>query len=293
MQFFILAVLVAATTTFFAKQISGRERISSFSASSKRDSESGRRSATRAIGLGTGLVLALGLASCGGSSGSSSESKSMPAVVGKKLDVALSEIKSAGFGGKVDVSGGGTFGVVNESNWEVCTQSPDAGATLTGTPKLAVDRSCGGSSESATASTSSSAPPTTVSEVVLSAANSPELAAILAVPNECSDAIQEFALKNPGRTIEFDGNIAYMTNHEDMKTRYDFLIRPEDFSTTRAVGPNFKFENVNTTYDLHLTGPNIPAYVGEGNNLHFVVKIVEFNKTQCLFYVKPVSTLAR
>ena len=293
MQFFILAVLVVVTATFFAMQISGRQRISSFSASSMRVSKSGRRSATRAIGVGAGLALALGLASCGGSSSSSSEPKPMPAVVGKKLDVALSEIKNAGFGGKVEISGGGTFGVVNESNWEVCTQVPDAGEPLSSAPSLAVDRSCGGSSESATASTSPSAPPTTVSEVVLSAANNPELAAILADSSDCSDAIQVFAVKYAGRTIEFDGNIAYMTNHGDMKTRYDFLIGPGDFSTTRAVGPNFKFENVNTTYDLHLTGPNIPAYVGQGNNLHFVVKIVEFNKTQCLFYVKPVSTSVR
>lgn len=255
--------------------------------------ESRFRRSSRAVAMAVVLAAGVTLAACGGSSGSSSESKSMPAVVGKKLDVALSEIKTAGFTGKVDVSGGGTFGVVNESNWEVCTQSPDAGEPLTDTPKLAVDRSCGGSSESAAASTSSSAPPTTVSEVVLSAANNPELAAILADSNDCSDSIQAFALKYAGRTIEFDGNIANMVNHEEMKTRYDFLIRPGDFSTTRAVGPNFKFENVNATYDLRLTGPNIPAYVGEGNNLHFVVKIVEFNKTQCLFYVKPVSTSVR
>jgi len=255
--------------------------------------ESRFRRSFRAVAMAVVLAAGVTLAACGGSSGSSSESKSMPAVVGKKLDVALSEIKTAGFTGKVDVSGGGTFGVVNESNWEVCTQSPDAGEPLTATPKLAVDRSCGGSSEAADASTSSSAPPTTVSEVVLSAANNPELAAILAVPNECSDSIQAFALKYSGRTIEFDGNIAYMTNHGDMKTRYDFLISPGDFSTTSAIGPNFKFENVNPTYDLHLTGPNIPAYVGQGNNLHFVVKIVEFNKTQCLFYVKPVATSVR
>ena len=39
----------------------------------------------------------------------------MPDVAGKKLDVAPSEIESAGFQDDVDVVGGGLFGIVNES----------------------------------------------------------------------------------------------------------------------------------------------------------------------------------
>ena len=156
------------------------QRLSSSASGGGASIESRYRRRSRVVAITVALAAGVTLAGCGGSSGSSSEPKSMPAVVGKQLDVALSEIKSAGFGGKVDVSGGGTFGVVNESNWEVCTQAPEAGQPLKTTPKLAVDRSCGGSSESAAASTSSPAPPTTVSDAVLSAANKPELAAILA-----------------------------------------------------------------------------------------------------------------
>ncbi len=45
----------------------------------------------------------------------------MPDVTGKKLDVAQSDIKQAGFENKVEVLGGGAFGVVKES------RTPDMG----------------------------------------------------------------------------------------------------------------------------------------------------------------------
>ena len=67
----------------------------------------------------------------------------MPDVTGKSLDVAKSDIKDAGYSGDVDVDGGGLFGVVVDANWQVCEQSPAAGATVAGDVKLTVDRSCG------------------------------------------------------------------------------------------------------------------------------------------------------
>ncbi|WP_291382260.1 PASTA domain-containing protein [Demequina sp.] len=71
----------------------------------------------------------------------------MPDVAGKALDVAKSDINDAGFTGDVEVLGGGLFGIVVESNWQVCDQSPAAGATVTGTPELTVDRTCGDEAE--------------------------------------------------------------------------------------------------------------------------------------------------
>lgn len=67
----------------------------------------------------------------------------MPDVTGQSLDVALSDIKRAGFTDKVEVLGGGTFGVIDKSNWQVCDQSPAAGQAVTAQPRLTVDRSCG------------------------------------------------------------------------------------------------------------------------------------------------------
>lgn len=67
----------------------------------------------------------------------------MPDVTGKKLDVANSDIKLAGFEDEVEVIGGGVFGVVQESNWEVCEQTPAPGEPLTKAPRLKIDRDCG------------------------------------------------------------------------------------------------------------------------------------------------------
>ncbi len=66
----------------------------------------------------------------------------MPDVVGKQLDVAISDVKRAGFGDDVEVLGGGIFGVIDESNWMVCTQEPEPGAVVSSTPRFTVDRSC-------------------------------------------------------------------------------------------------------------------------------------------------------
>ena len=74
------------------------------------------------------FVAACGSSSSNSPTASSSSSRSaaqikvMPDVKGQKLDVALSDIKRAGFEDKVDVVGGGIFGVVVKSNWEVCGQ---------------------------------------------------------------------------------------------------------------------------------------------------------------------------
>ncbi|MCT9820562.1 PASTA domain-containing protein [Microbacterium sp. W1N] len=83
-------------------------------------------------------VMVLALSACG-----SGEPSAMPDVVGKQLDVAKSDIERAGFGGDVEVVGGGLFGVVNDSNWMVCEQEPAAGKDVAN-PRLVVDRECGG-----------------------------------------------------------------------------------------------------------------------------------------------------
>lgn len=95
-----------------------------------------------------------------GTSPDPATAKVMPDVMGKQLDVAKSDIKSAGFKDKVEVIGGGTAGVVVDANWKVCAQSPEAGQALTAAPKLTVDRSCGGgAAESTTIASAPSEPP--------------------------------------------------------------------------------------------------------------------------------------
>lgn len=52
----------------------------------------------------------------------------VPALVGERLDTATDRLQRARF--DVDVDGGGVFGVLRESNWEVVEQSPRPGTRL-------------------------------------------------------------------------------------------------------------------------------------------------------------------
>jgi len=80
------------------------------------------------------VVLAAVLAGCGGR-----EAKAVPRVSGERLDVAKETLDDAGLGYKV--IGGGTFGVVVESHWQVCQQHPKAGRRASSV-ELVVARSC-------------------------------------------------------------------------------------------------------------------------------------------------------
>ena len=84
------------------------------------------------------LAVALSPAAC------SSDPATMPDVVGKRLDIAISDVERAGFDDDVEVLGGGTFGIVDESNWLVCSQEPEDGTTISTAPRITVDRSCDG-----------------------------------------------------------------------------------------------------------------------------------------------------
>lgn len=88
------------------------------------------------IGIGF-AALAVALTACG-----EQQDVVMPDVQTKRLDIALSDIERAGFGDDVDVLGGGLFGVVDESNWTVCSQEPAPGHMVSSAPRLTVDRSC-------------------------------------------------------------------------------------------------------------------------------------------------------
>ena len=105
-----------------------------------------------------GLALLAALASCGGST-EEAAAPVMPDVVGRLLDTALNEINSAGFKEKVDVAGGGTFGIVEEANWQVCTQSPEAGSSISTAPQLSVKRLCEDSTEGTTTTSSPASSP--------------------------------------------------------------------------------------------------------------------------------------
>ncbi len=122
--------------------------------------------------------------------------------------------------------------------------------------------------------------------------NNPEFAALLKTEDTCDDANLDFATRYDGRTVAFNGSIVNMAPHGDYDTRYDLLLGPGDKGPKTTVGPAFKYEDVNIS-ELNLTGEGIPATVGEGDTFRFVAEVGEFNATQCLFYLDPVSTEVR
>ena len=99
------------------------------------------------------------LTACGGSP--EPVPVSMPPVIGERLDVAYSDLSAVGVDqGDVEIVGGGTFGVLDESNWQVCEQRPAAGAAIEKV-RLVIDRSCpdaSGSSDSGQSATSFTMP---------------------------------------------------------------------------------------------------------------------------------------
>lgn len=249
----------------------------------------------RALCLAVAVSTLMGFSGCG-----SDKNTVMPDVTGKKLDVANGAIKDAGFEDEVKVNGGGVFGVVDESNWEVCEQSPVAGEAVSDAPRLTVDRSCDDDAEPSATSEPSEKPSETVepdaaeaggpdAEQVLTKGNSEEFAALLKVSDPCDESVGSFASEYGGRTVEFDGSIANMANHGDADTRYDILVSPGNKGPESTVGPNFKFEDVNL-FDLKLTGTDS---VREGDRFRFVAQIVEHNQTQCLLFLEPVATRVR
>lgn len=271
------------------------------------------------LSLATAAVLVIGVAGCGSGEEESSAEVVMPDVIGQQLDVALSDIERAGVEDDVEILGGGTFGVVDESNWQVCEQLPAAGEAVSDAPRLTVDRECPNTDSEAEAASpettelpttepETTEPPTTeptttepettapvATEVApvenLTPENNAEFAALLAGElGDCGDAVAGFAATYEGRNIEFDGNVADWAPHGDYDTRFDFLIWGGDYSLEPLLytGPSMKFEDVNRS-DLNLIGNNVPDGVSEGDNFHIVAEIVEFRSAQCLLILNPVS----
>jgi hypothetical protein len=125
----------------------------------------------------------------------------------------------------------------------------------------------------------------------LTAANSPDVAALLRM-DYCDQRIGVFAAKYEGQSIQFDGVITNMVPHGGAKTRYDILISPGN-KVDATAGPAFKYEDVNTVSDLGWTGSDTPDSVGVASKLRFTADVGEYNSDQCIFFLEPISTETR
>lgn len=122
----------------------------------------------------------------------------------------------------------------------------------------------------------------------LTIANCPELKEMLSNKAEIDPSYTDFAFKYSGRVIAFNGNVAYLTNHEDYNTRWDLLLTAGDYDPNHQVGPVFKFENVMFS-DLNSDMDSISA----GQNVYIRAEVVSFNSSNGLFYLKPVKVTSR
>lgn len=256
-----------------------------------------------ALRAAAAFIVLLVLFGCGGN-----KPPVMPTVVGQTLDVALSDVKRAGFSDDVEVLGGGVFGIIDKSNWTVCEQEPAAGQAIANTPRLRVDRTCSDTNSSASTPSSGPASPSSrattpaappagtpsapSAQPVLTVQNNSDFAAVSKQGDYCGASVANFAQQYAGRTIQFDGSISALNNHGSYKTRYDILVNFGD-NGKGTKGPAFQFRDVNLTYDLKLTGANIPDTVKVGDNLHITATVEEYEANSCLFLLEPVSTQYR
>jgi hypothetical protein len=240
--------------------------------------------------LAVGLVVALVLEERGSSS-------DMPDVTGKNLDAAKRAIEDAGFAKEVKVDGGGVLGVIRESNWKVCNQSPPAGTQIADSPRLSVDRSCDEKPEPPRTPIEATEPRTApqaepATEPIITRANNRAFAALLKVSDSCDKSIASFAKKYEGRTIKFSGSVVDMALHGDYETRYDFLLAPGNDGRASSIGPAFKFED-ELPSGLKFVDGTMPAYVGQDDRFRFKAELLRYDPDQCLLFLEPVSTAVR
>ena len=131
------------------------------------------------------------------------------------------------------------------------------------------------------------AEPASDQDTVLTTGNCPDLATLLSSYD--MDA-SWFVSKYAGRTIEFDGNIAYLAPHANYTTRWDVLINAGDYDPDHAQGPEMQYENVNT-FDMGFDDSLDEIRIG--TNVHIKAKVKDYNASTCLLHLEPVSMLAR
>lgn len=123
---------------------------------------------------------------------------------------------------------------------------------------------------------------------VLTAENCEELAAILRNKDAPYESYVDFASKYEGRTIEFDGRIDYIVNHENYNTRYDILVSAGDYNPDTQTGPTFKFENIS------LIGLGfVSDTVSIGMNVRIIAIVEEFIYDTGIFFLDPISVIER
>lgn len=124
----------------------------------------------------------------------------------------------------------------------------------------------------------------------LTTANCQELVKLLQLTDPNDASVRTFVNTYEGRTVEFDGCVVVMMQHEEYETRFDVCLVSGDYDTNRVIsGPIFAFENVNF-YDMHVSGTDT---VAAEMNFHIEAEIEGFSEEGSYIILKPVSITYR
>ncbi len=124
---------------------------------------------------------------------------------------------------------------------------------------------------------------------VLSAADCPDINTLLTQSGEDASWFSSLYF---GETIEFDGYIADIVNHENYDTRYDVLILGGDYGVSPSLGPYFRFTDVNT-FDMGIEDLFLPSYMSNNTNVHVVAVVGSYSSDYGWLELDPVSITAR
>ena len=126
------------------------------------------------------------------------------------------------------------------------------------------------------------------SQEILTIDNCPDLASVLSNTADVDDSYTVFSEKYREKTIQFDGRIDYLVNHDNYDTRYDILVSSGDYDPDSQIGPTFKFENVNA-YNLGLESLFLENEIAVGDNVRITATVGEYNDDTGIFFLMPVK----
>ena len=128
----------------------------------------------------------------------------------------------------------------------------------------------------------------------LTVENCEDFARLLSTDAEYDSSYISFVNKYEGKTVEFDGCITYIANHDDYKTRYDLLLSGGDYidDDTANPGPTFKFKDVNTN-DLGIDDLYLPSFVNIRSNIHIIATIESINEDTGIIELDPIAITER
>lgn len=119
--------------------------------------------------------------------------------------------------------------------------------------------------------------------------NNPDFLAVLNNNTDDDSSYIAFADKYDYQIIEFDGHIEYLGLYENYGTRWEALIVSGDWAGWEAsyTGPVFK------TQDFNMQEVKFEGLMETEINVHVVGRIMEYNETQQLFFIDPITITQR